>query len=113
MTLAEIEIDARRLLQDEDESRSRWSADDIRSAAQNGVAAINALRPETRYVEGTLVDYVEIPEDSDEEIAMHPRFREALVYFMAYQCLLHDSSDTVNAQLADSYLGKFNARVMT
>ena len=38
------------------------------------------------------------------------RFEEALVYFVAYKCYLDDDADTVNANLAESYLGKFSTK---
>lgn len=109
MTVADIEKSARRILQDTQEPY-RWSSEEMREALQEGVAALNAVRPETRYVGGNLYDWIELPKTDTEKISIKPRYREALVYFVAYKCYLNDSTDTVNAQLAEMYLGKFNTK---
>ena len=109
MTVASIEAAARRLLQDKN-TPYRWDGAEIRDALQEGIGALNAIRPETRYVNGELVDYVALPEEDDAVIDISDRFAEALTYYVAYRCYLDDSSDTVNQQLADSYLSKFNTK---
>lgn len=107
MKVEDIERKARRILQDEFEE-CRWSHEEILEAVQDGIHALNAVRPETRYVDGRLVDFVEIGEDGS--FPIDRRFEEALVYFTVYRCYLDDDADTVNAQLAESYLGKFNTK---
>lgn len=109
MTVASIEIAARRLLQD-DHAPYRWESAEIRDAIQEGVGALNAIRPETRYVNGELVDYVVLPAADDAAIDVEDRFAEALAYYVVYRCFLDDATDTANQQLADSYLGKFNTK---
>lgn len=107
MTVSTIERKARRILQDTFEPY-RWGSDEIRDAVQEGIYALNAIRPETRYVDGRLVDVVEIEEDGS--FPIDGRFEEALVYFVVHKCYLDDNTDTVNAQLAEQYLGKFNTK---
>lgn len=109
MTVSDIEKSARRILQDT-QTPYRWTSEEMREALQEGVSALNAIRPETRYVGGNLYDYVELPQSSTEEIAVNSRYKEALVYYVVYRCYLNDDADTVNAQLADMYFGKFNAK---
>lgn len=107
MKVSTIERKARRILMDTYEPY-RWESGEIRDAVQEGVYALNAMRPETRYVDGRLVNVVEISEDGSFQI--DSRFEEALVYFVVHKCYLDDSSDTVNQQLAEQYLGKFNTK---
>lgn len=109
MTVSDIENSARRILQDTQEPY-RWTSEEMREALQEGVAALNAIRPETRYVGGNLYDFIELPKSDSEEILIKNRYKEALVYFVAHKCYLNDSTDTVNAQLAEMYLGKFNTK---
>ena len=109
MTVADIENSARRILQDMQEPY-RWASEEMREVLQEGVAALNAIRPETRYVGGNLYDFIKLPESDTEEISIKPRYREALVFYVVYKCYLVDNTDTVNAQLAEMYLGKFNTK---
>lgn len=109
MTVASIEKKARRILQDTI-SPYRWESAEIRDAIQEGVYALNAIRPETRYVGGELQDVVELPPSDTSAIDIHYRFEEALVFYAVYKCYLDDSTDTANAQLAEGYLGKFNTK---
>lgn len=109
MTVSDIENSARRILQDTQEPY-RWTTEEMREALQEGVAALNAIRPETRYVGGSLYDFIKLPESDTEEISIKPRYREALVFYVVYKCYLVDNTDTVNAQLAEMYLGKFNTK---
>lgn len=109
MTVKVIEQEARRILQDSVQPY-RWSSSEIRDAVQEGVCALNAIRPETRYIDGSLVDYVVIPESDTADIAINRRYREALVFYAVYKCYLNDAADTVNAQLSELYLGKFNTK---
>ena len=108
MKVSRIEKKARRILMDAYEPY-RWESDEIRDAVQEGVYALNAMRPETRYVDGRLVDVVEIEDESD-DFPIDSRFEEALVCFVVHKCYLDDNTDTVNAQLAEQYLGKFTTK---
>lgn len=109
MTVAEIERKARRILKDA-VPEYRWASNEIREALQEGVFALNAIRPETRYVGGRLVDAVYLPASDADRIDVDDRYAEALTYFVVYKCYLDDDSDTTNQQLAESYLGKFNTK---
>lgn len=106
-----IERKARRILQDADKPY-RWPSDELREHLQEGVYALHAIRPDTRYVNGLLVDAVIVPsaEDEVQDFPIDSRFEETLVYFVAYKCYLDDDADTVNANLAESYLGKFSTK---
>lgn len=108
MKVADIERKARRILQDTYRDAYRWNSDDIRDAVQEGVRALNAVRPETRYVDGRLVDVVEIGDGDVFPVDM--RFEDAIVCFVVHKCYLSDSSDTANQQLSDFYLEKFNTK---
>ena len=111
MTFTDIERKARRILQDND-APYRWDSSELREHLQEGIYAIHALRPETRYVNGTLVDAVMLQQNDDEEweCQINARFEEALVYFVVHKCYLDDDTDTTNQQLAEIYLGKFNTK---
>lgn len=82
----------------------------MREALQEGVYSLNAVRPETRYVGGNLVDVVTLPESDSSPVDVPDRYAEALVYYVVYKCYLNDDADTVNQQLAETYLGKFNTK---
>lgn len=109
MTVASIEKKARRILRDT-LAPYRWESAEVRDAIQEGVYALNAIRPETRYVSGELQDVIKLPQSDTDEVNLHYRFEEALVFYAVYKCYLDDSTDTANAQLAESYLGKFNTK---
>lgn len=109
MTIKSVEEKARRILQDT-EKEYRWSSEEMRDALQEGVYALNAIRPETRYVNGELFDAIELPASDTEELTIKNRYEEALVYYVVHKCYLVDNTDTVNAQLAEMYLGKFNTK---
>lgn len=114
MTFADIERKARRILQDDQGSvdEYRWSSSEMREHLQEGVYALHAIRPETRYVNGSLVDAVSVPDEQaeDQSFPIAPRYEEALVYFVAHKCYLDDDPDTTNGQLAELYLSKFNTK---
>lgn len=109
MTVATIEKKARRLLQDTIEEY-RWSSAQIRDSLVEAIRTLNAIRPETRYVDGLLVDGIRLPDDDSTTIAVEDRYEEALVYYVVHKCYLDDDSDTVNATLATDYLSKFNVK---
>ena len=109
MTVATIEKKARRLLQDTIEEY-RWSSEQIRDSLVEAIRALNAIRPETRYVDGLLVDCIRLPDDDSATIDIEDRYEEALVYYVVHKCYLDDDSDTVNATLSADYLSKFNVK---
>lgn len=109
LTIKSVEAKARRILQDTVEEY-RWSSEEMRDALQEGICALNAIRPETRYVNGVLCDGVNLPESDTAEISIKSRYEEALVHYVVYKCYLTDSTDTANAQLAEMHFGKFNMK---
>ena len=111
MIFDDIERKARRILSDTDEPY-RWGSSELREHLQTGIHALHAIRPETRYVNGLLTDFVAVP-DVEAEVQDFPidmRYEEALVYFVVHMCYLDDDSDTVNQQLAELYIQKFNTK---
>ena len=106
MTVETIEKKARRLLQDTVEEY-RWTSEEIRDALAEAVRTLNAVRPETRYVDGVLTDGVELPASDDEKIDIHDRYEEALAYYVASCCYADDCTDPVSKTLADDFRNKF------
>lgn len=109
MTMREIEKKARRLLQDT-EMEYRWTSAEIQDALQEGIHALNAIRPETQYVGFRYLGLVSLPEGLDTPIEINDRYTEALVFYVVYKCYLMDDTDTTNQQLSDIYLNKFNTK---
>jgi len=109
MTTVSIIENVRRLLSDEI-FPVRWSDVEIRKDIQFAIRELHKIRPETRYPNGRLVDCVILPDRDSDEIAIDDRYEECLSYYAAYLCYLDDNSDTVNEQLASSYLNKFNVK---
>ena len=111
MKFADIERKTRRIINDTAEPY-RWSSDELREHLQEGVYALHAIRPETRYVNGQLTDFVIVPsaDAADQSFPIDVRFEEALVFYVCYKCYLDDDTDTVNQALAESYLSKFNTK---
>ncbi len=109
MTAGEIERKVRLIIQDT-VSEYRWTSEEIKDYLQDGCIALNAIRPETRYVGGLLTDGTVLPESDDDPISIDNRFAEALVFYVVYKCYLKDATDTTNQGLAESYLNKFNTK---
>ena len=109
MTPNEIFTVARRFLQDTAEPY-RWADQELANNLKFALRELNKIRPETRYVNGLLTDGTELPDDFDEEIALEDRYEEALAYYVVYLCYLDDNTDTVNGNLAELYLSKFNTK---
>ena len=97
----------RRLLQD-GEVPYHWSDDAIKSDLAMSIRALHKVRPETRYVDGLLVDYVTLPALDTDPIAIDGRFEDALAYHTAYLAYSDDCTDPVSKSLADDFLAKFN-----
>ena len=111
MTASEVFTRVRRILRDEqvDESETRWSDDELRDALDLGLSALASAAPSTRYVDGQLVDRVELPESDDESFPVDRRYAAALAHFVCHWCYQRDEADTANAQLSEYHLGRFNA----
>ena len=84
----------------------RWSDDELRDGVSNAVEHIHSIRPETRYVDGSLADFH--VDGMTEEIPIDRRFMEALVCYVVYCAYMKDDPDTENLQIAESYLAKAN-----
>jgi len=106
MTTNDIITVARRFLQDT-QSPYRWENFELKSGLELGIAKLNSLRPETRYVNGVLTDGIQLPDDNDTSISIDSRFLEPLVYYVVYTAYAQDNTDTVNQQLAENSLAKF------
>lgn len=109
MTASEIETKVRRIIQD-DMPEYRWTSEEIKDYLTDGCRALNAIRPETRYVDGLLTDGTVLPEFDNDPIPIDNRFTETLVFYVVYKCYLKDATDTTNQGLAESYLNKFNTK---
>lgn len=111
MTVETITTKARRIINDTEEPY-RWESSELRGHLQDGVLALHSIRPETRYVDGALVDFVAVPDEDaqDQEFPIDRRYEEALVCYVCYRCYLDDDTDTTNQNLAESYLQKFNTK---
>lgn len=111
MNFQTIEAKARRIINDTAEPY-RWESSELRDHLQAGIHALHAIRPETRYVSGELVDFVAVPdaEAAEQEFPIDVRYEEALVYFVVHKCYLDDDTDKSNQALAESYLAKFNTK---
>lgn len=111
MTVEKIITKARRIIHDTEEPY-RWGSDELRDALQDGINALHAIRPATRYVNGLLTDGVTLPaaDAADQSFPIDVRFEEALVFYVCYKCYLDDDTDTANQALAESYLAKFNTK---
>lgn len=109
MTTNDILTVARRFLQDT-VSPYRWEDDELKKDLQFAIRELHKIRPETRYVDGALTDGVTLPTDASTAIGIEDRYEECLAYYVVYLAYLNDNSDTVNAQLAESYLSKFNTK---
>lgn len=103
MTVAGIISKARVKLLDTN-SPYRWSEQELLDGVRMAVRHIRSIRPETRYVGGVLSDF-DVGYATD-EIPVDDRFEEALAYYVVYYAYLKDDADTVNAQLAESFLAK-------
>lgn len=108
MTVVKIESEVRRLVQDA-EQPYHWSSSQLKDNLKMAVKALHKVRPETRYVDGLLVDCVMIPDLDTDQISIDERFEDALVYYTAYLAYFDDCTDPVSKQLADDFLAKFNA----
>ncbi len=105
MTKNDIVKRVRRLLADE-ATPYRWSDDAMHDAIVDAVRDLNTIAPQTRYVNGRVLDAVPVPDDLADEIEIHDRFTEALALYAAAVCYRNDDPDNQNAALSESYLAK-------
>ena len=108
MTTIALIDKVRRLLQDTEDGNYHWTDPQLKADLQTAVRALHKERPETRYVDGNVIDCVLLPSDDSAEISIDPRYEDCLVYYAAYMAYSDDCTDPVSKQLADDFLAKFN-----
>lgn len=106
MTTTSITNRVRRLLQDTD-SPYHWSDANIKTDIQMAIRALHKERPETRYVNGGVIDCVLLPVLATDVIDIDDRYEECIVYYAAYLAYSDDCTDPVSKGLADDFLAKF------
>lgn len=121
--IGDVEDMARTILLDTEDDAYRFVPKEIYQALWDGLKHINNVRPESRYVNGLLVDLgFVLPAAYDSatvtayrgtDVNMEDRWREAAVYYVVHRMYLKDDADTQNAALAKQYLDMFNASVMS
>lgn len=109
MTTAILIERVRRLVQDTDSGNYHWTDAQLKKDIQMAVRALHKERPETRYVDGGVVDYVELPVSDVAEIDIDPRYEDCLAYYAAYMAYSDDCTDPVSKTLADDFLAKFKS----
>ena len=107
MTTANLIERVRRLVQDTDSGNYHWTDAQLKKDIQMAVRALHKERPETRYVNNGLVDYVVLPVSDATDIDIDPRYEDSLAYYAAYLAYSDDCTDPVSKQLADDFLAKF------
>lgn len=119
MKIKDIEDDARLILLDTYENAYRFQPKEVFSALRKAIVNTHSVRPESRYVNGLLVEFSYPNEGNDEEIVrdfdldIEERWREALVYYVVYQLYLKDDADTQNLALSKEYFNRYTTTVMT
>lgn len=109
MTTADIIERVRRLIQDTEDGNYHWTDAQLKKNIQTAIRALHKERPETRYVDSQLLDYVALPQSDSSEIDIDPRYEDCLAYYAAYMAYSDDCTDPVSKQLADDFLAKFKA----
>lgn len=109
--ISDFRNDVRGVLGDLGTDRHHADAD-IDRAVVDGIRRMHSVRPESRYVNGVLFDYV-FPTDSDDiadfSVSFDERWRLGVVYYAAYRRFECDVIDAVNRELAASYLKQSDA----
>lgn len=108
MTTTSIINRVRRLIQD-NESPYHWSDEQLKDDIQHAIRALHKVRPETRYVNLSLIDEVVLPTLASDVISIDDRYEESISYYAAYMAYSDDCTDPVSKQLSDDFLSKFNA----
>ena len=109
MTTANLIERVRRLVQDTDSGNYHWTDAQLKKDIQMAVRALHKERPETRYVGGSVVDYVVLPVSDAADIDIDPRYEDCLAYYAAYLAYSDDCTDPVSKTLADDFLAKFKS----
>ena len=93
MTTQSITDRVRRLIQDTDSQNYHWSDEQIKTDIQFAIRALHKERPETRYVDGSVVDYVVLPLVNTDAIDIDSRYEDCLAYYAAYMAYSDDCTD--------------------
>lgn len=119
MKISDIENDVRLLLLDTEDDAYRFSPKEVFSAIRKAIVNTHSVRPESRYVNFLLVDF-SFPNFSDPEFmrkseltCIEDRWREAIVYYVAYSLYQKDDPDTQNLGLAKEYFARYSTAVMS
>lgn len=106
VTVASFFPEVRRLLRDNLVGLTHYSDETIANGVADGVRRLNALRPESRYVNGILDD-PEFPAMAQELAAysfhVEEKWMLGVVYYAAARTLEGESLDTVKLQLCNSF----------
>lgn len=84
----------------------RWTDEEVRGHLQSALRRLNALAPHTRYVDGALTDFTELPGGDAAEIPVDGRYDEAVVDYAGGLCYQKDAPDVMNAERANALLAK-------
>lgn len=90
----------------------RWKETELRGHLQSALRRLNALAPHTRYVDGVLTDFTELPQGGNAEIAVDGAYDEAIVNYAGGLCYQKDAPDVLNAERANALLAQAE-RLMT
>ena len=104
-TTDDVFAKVRRIIGDEVEPY-RWEDEELRENLQLALKRLNVRVPVTRYAGNDIVDYTELPDETDAPIPVDAKHEEGLVYYVVYLCYSKDDPDTANAELANAYLAK-------
>lgn len=103
MTTNDITNKARRIVEDTVEPY-RWPDEEMHEHLQSALRRLAVLAPQTRYVNGIVMDQIPVPDEPDESMSLHEKYGEPLALYIAYLCYLNDATDTVNANRAAACL---------
>ena len=123
MKVGDIEEDVRIILNDTYEDAYRFEPKEIFKAMVQGMVNTRNVRPESRYVNGLIVDLtIQVDSTYTQEglrifrervLEMGDRWREPLVFYVVSRMYMKDDADTQNANLVKQYSDLYNAAVQT
>lgn len=127
MKVRDVEEDVRTILNDTYEDAYRFEPKEVFKAMVQGMVNTRNVRPESRYVNGLLVDLtIAVPQSfttepnggslkvfRDQVLEMDDRWREPLVFYIVSRMYMKDDADTQNANLVKQYTDLYNTTVQT
>jgi len=123
----DIERSVRQIIRDEEPTNYRWSREEVYRFVFDGICELNAIRPETRYVNRVLVT-IDKPQQFSQleqgglsvqqqdalldaiasfDILIAHKYKDAIVHFVCYRCFMIDSNDMQNMQLSQGHFTLF------